>query len=58
MILGWLEREKGLEPSTICMASRCSTTELLPLGLPPNYRGSAYGMIDGRRRSVKLAGRG
>ena len=26
-----LEREKGLEPSTLCLGSRCSTTELLPL---------------------------
>ena len=26
-----MEREKGFEPSTSCLASRCSTTELLPL---------------------------
>ena len=26
-----LEREKGFEPSTLCLGSRCSTPELLPL---------------------------
>ena len=26
----FMEREKGFEPSTFCMASRCSTVELLP----------------------------
>lgn len=26
-----LEREKGFEPSTLALARRCSTTELLPL---------------------------
>jgi hypothetical protein len=25
-----LERETGLEPATLCLGSRCSTTELLP----------------------------
>ena len=24
------ERETGLEPATLCLGSRCSTTELLP----------------------------
>ena len=34
-----LEREKGFEPSTFCLASRCSTTELLPLVLfPPHLK--------------------
>ena len=27
-----LERETGLEPATLALARRCSTTELLPLG--------------------------
>lgn len=27
-----LERETGFEPATLCMASKCSTPELLPLG--------------------------
>ena len=33
-----LEREKGFEPSTFCLGSRCSTPELLPLGVstPPD----------------------
>ena len=26
-----LERETGIEPATLCLGSRCSTTELLPL---------------------------
>src|SRR5690242_16025248 len=29
-----LERETGLEPATLALARRCSTTELLPLGSP------------------------
>ena len=29
---GYLERETGLEPATLALARRCSTTELLPLG--------------------------
>ena len=29
-----LERETGLEPATLALARRCSTTELLPLGTP------------------------
>ncbi len=29
---GLLERETGLEPATLALARRCSTTELLPLG--------------------------
>ena len=28
----YLERETGIEPATLCLGSRCSTTELLPLG--------------------------
>ena len=29
-IWGALERETGFEPATLCLGSRCSTTELLP----------------------------
>ncbi len=29
---GGLEREMGFEPTTLCLGSRCSTTELLPPG--------------------------
>src|SRR5579863_10775141 len=29
-----LERETGLEPATLALARRCSTTELLPHGSP------------------------
>ena len=28
---GRVERETGIEPATLCLGSRCSTTELLPL---------------------------
>jgi hypothetical protein len=28
------ERETGLEPATLCLGSKCSTTELLPRSLP------------------------
>ena len=28
----YLERETGIEPATLCLEGRCSTTELLPLG--------------------------
>src|SRR5690349_22878575 len=28
-----LEREMGFEPTTLCLGSRCSTTELFPLAL-------------------------
>jgi hypothetical protein len=27
----YLERETGIEPATLCLGSRCSTAELLPL---------------------------
>jgi hypothetical protein len=30
LLLG-LEREMGFEPTTLCLGSRCSTTELFPL---------------------------
>ena len=30
---GVLERETGIEPATLCLEGRCSTTELLPLAL-------------------------
>ena len=50
------ERETGLEPATLCLGSRCSTTELLPRAcwdgywcpgalvsiLPNDYSGSAW----------------
>ena len=29
-VFGCLERETGLEPATLALARRCSTTELLP----------------------------
>ena len=35
---GFLERETGVEPATLGLGSRCSTTELLPLGFVPIYR--------------------
>ncbi len=28
--ISYLERETGLEPATLCLGSRCSTTELVP----------------------------
>ena len=30
---GRMERETGIEPATLCLEGRCSTTELLPLTL-------------------------
>ena len=30
---GLVERETGIEPATLCLGSRCSTAELLPLTL-------------------------
>ena len=30
-ISGLVEREKGFEPSALCLGSRCSAPELLPL---------------------------
>ncbi len=32
--VGWVEREKGFEPSTACLEGRNSSAELLPLEAP------------------------
>ena len=34
----YLERETGIEPATLCLEGRCSTTELLPLDFVSSYR--------------------
>ena len=34
-----LEREMGIEPTTLCLGSRCSTPELLPPGVRPSLGG-------------------
>ena len=36
-----LERETGIEPATLCLGSKCSTTELLPLVVLRICRGAA-----------------
>ena len=35
-----MERETGIEPATLCLEGRCSTTELLPLAV--NYNDPVY----------------
>jgi hypothetical protein len=35
-----MERETGIEPATLCLEGRCSTTELLPLAV--NYNDPIY----------------
>ena len=42
-----MEREKGFEPSTLCLGSRCSTPELLPPQSHARRRGSADSALRG-----------
>ena len=46
--LAMLEREMGIEPTTICLEGRCSATELLPpdARLEPAVACSAGGLSD------------
>ena len=46
-----LERETGLEPATLALARRCSTTELLPLGSIP-VLSILTSLVPGRRHLV------
>ena len=46
-----VERETGIEPATLCLGSRCSTTELLPLTpslVPPSPPRQVRGILAGR----------
>jgi hypothetical protein len=63
----YLERETGLEPATLALARRCSTTELLPLNysvsiaarrpggqsMPPSPK--SHGRAGSRRKRLRLA---